>query len=481
MRFRFLAGILGIFTAAIGLTMAAPLAVSLIYRDGSAWALALSMAVSVGAGILLWLPNRGRREEINLREGMLIVSFAWIIACFSGALPFYFGGVFETFTDCLFESASGFTTTGASVLSDIESVPKGLLFWRSFTHWLGGMGIILLSIAILPLIGVGGLQLFRAEVPGPTADKIKPRIAETARTLWLVYAGLSAVEAVLLLFGGMDLFEALCHTFGTMATGGFSTKNASIGYYDSAFIHYVITLFMFLAGVNFALHFTALRGNIRAFWRDTEFRVYVSIILFFTLFQAVILSGQAGKSIFQSLRYGVFQVVSIVTTTGYSTADFEAWPKAAVVVMLLLMFVGGCTGSTGGGIKVMRLTMMFKQVYNELFLLVHPHAVKLPKYGKSVVPAEVMRSIWSFFFLYFFLLGVGTFCIGLLGYDVLTAVTSVAATIGNIGPGLGAIGPAENYAHFPMVGKWILTFCMLLGRLEIYTVIILIYPAFWKK
>lgn len=481
MRWKFVAGILGAFTFVLGLVLALPMLVALIYRESCAGGFALSMLVATIVGGAVWLSFRRYREEINLKEGLFIVAGAWFFACLFGALPFYFCGVFDNFTDCFFETCSGFTTTGATVLTDIEAQQKGILFWRSFTHWLGGMGIIVLSIAILPLIGVGGMQLFRAEVPGPTADKIKPRIAETARILWLVYVGLSVFETLLLMLGGMDFFDALCHTFGTMATGGFSTKNASIGHYDSSYIHYVIAIFMFLAGVNFALHFAAVRGNFKAYLKDNEFRIYTSIIVVMTIMGSLVLIFQTDKSVSVSIRDTFFQIVAFITTTGYSTSDYELWPFGGQILLLILMFVGGSTGSTGGGVKVMRHVLMFKQAYNELYMLVHPHAVRVIKYGKTTVSPAVMRSIWSFLFLYLFLFALASIIMGMLGHDPLTATTTVASAIGNIGPGFGHIGPTENYAHFGVAAKWLLSMCMLIGRLEVYTVVILFAPAFWRK
>ncbi len=481
MRWKFVAGILGAFTFALGLLLGVPTLVAMIYGESCVYGFAWSMLITMAVGAVFWLVFRRHKEEINLREGMFIVAGAWFLACCFGALPFYFCGVFDNFTDAFFETCSGFTTTGATVMTDIEIHQKGILFWRSFTHWLGGMGIIVLSIAILPLIGVGGMQLFRAEVPGPTADKIKPRIAETARILWLVYVGLSVFETLLLMLGGMELFDALCHTFGTMATGGFSTKNASIGHYDSSYIHYVISIFMFLAGVNFALHFAAVRGNIRAYFRDTEFRIYTAIVVAMSAMGAVVLIVQTDTSVAHGIRDSIFQILSFITTTGYGTANYEIWPFGAQILLLLLMMIGGSTGSTGGGIKIMRHAMMFKQAYNELYLLVHPRAVRVIKYGKKPVNRAVISSIWSFLFLYLLLFAIASLIMGMLGHDPLTACTAVAATIGNIGPGFGAVGPAENYAHFQPFAKWLLSICMLIGRLEVYTVVILFAPAFWKK
>jgi trk system potassium uptake protein TrkH len=377
---------------------------------------------------------------------------------------------------------SGFTTTGASVFTNIEANPRGILFWRDLTHWLGGMGIIVLSLAVLPFLGVGGMQLYKAEVPGPTPEKLTPRIRQTALLLWGVYLLFSAVETVLLMFGGMDLFEALTHTFGTMATGGFSPLNGSIGQYGSAYIDWVITVFMFLAGANFALHYLMLKGNLSAWWQDEEFRFYIKILAFSVgTATALLYFSGTYSTVLDSLRYGAFQVVSITTTTGYVTADYEKWPFYIQYLLLFLMFVGGCAGSTGGGMKNVRIMLLVKLVKTELHRLLHPKAIIPIRLGKKAISYDVMGSVTAFFVLYIGLFAIAALAMAAMGVDVLTAIASVAATIGNIGPGLGTVGPTENYAHIPFLGKWILCLCMLLGRLEIYTVMILFLPTAWRR
>ncbi len=343
------------------------------------------------------------------------------------------------------------------------------------------MGIIVLSIAILPLLGVGGMQLFRAEVPGPVADKLKPRIAETAKILWQVYMLISGAETLLLMFGGMNLFEALCHTFGTMATGGFSTKNVSIGSYNKVYFDGVITIFMILAGTNFALHYQALTGNLRTFYRNSEFRFYGITLVGAMLLVTLVLRFQTYETLGTAFRYASFQVGSIMTTTGYTTADFEKWPSFVQYVLVLLMFIGGSAGSTGGGMKCMRILLLLKQGYRELFRLIHPHGVIPIRLGGKIVSEEVMQSVWGFFFLFILVFVLASVFMAFLGLDIISAFVSVAATINNIGPGLGVVGPMDNYRSIPFLGKWILTFCMLIGRLELYTVIILVVPEFWKR
>ena len=475
--------ITGALLVCIGLTMLFPLAFSLYYGDTGIMPLTQSLLVTVIVGLAFFIGFQ-RPEPIGAlthREGMAITALGWFAAGVFGALPFYFGGLSPQGVDCLFESISGFTTTGASILTDIESVPKGLLFWRSLTHWLGGMGIIVLSLAILPFLGVGGMQLYKAEVPGPVPDKLRPRIKDTAVLLWKVYILFSLLETILLMLGGMSLFDALCQTFGTMATGGFSTKNTSIAYFSSVYLDAVITVFMIIAGINFTLHFQLLRGKPLVMWRDSEFRFFIGLFLIFTLITTVSIWGVAFDSLGQSLRYGAFQVASILTTTGFVTADYELWPSLPQCILVLCMFIGGSAGSTGGGIKCMRILLLLKTAYQEIIRLIHPRAVIRIKLGKQVVPPEVLSGIWGFFILWLGLLFLSVFLVAATGVDVLTSFSSVLACIGNIGPGLGNVGPVDHYAMIPTLGKWVLMLCMLLGRLEIFTGIILFVPEFYRK
>ena len=481
MRWTIALHVTGLILLCVGLCMFLPLACGWYYDDTSVAPLFLSLCVTVLAGaFLMFAFKRPKPLVINHREGMVIVSLGWAACAFFGALPFALGG-FPSFTDAFFESVSGFTTTGASILTNIEALPKGLLFWRSLTHWLGGMGIIVLTIAILPFLGVGGMQLYKAEVPGPVADKLQPRIKDTAMSLWKVYVLFTVIQVVLLMFGGMDLFESICHSFGTMATGGFSTRNTSIAAYDSAYIDGVITFFMLVAGVNFALHFQLFRGRPLAVWRDPEFRFFVILVLVLTVVVTVSIQGSSYPSWFEALRFGSFQVASILTTTGYATADYELWLPLSQGVLLLCMFIGGCAGSTAGGIKCMRVMLLFKHAYRELFRLVHPRAVLPLKFGPKLVKEEVLTSIWGFFVLFIVLFVLSALALAAMGVDVLTSFAAVVACIGNIGPGLGEVGPVDNYAAIPTLGKWVLSFCMLLGRLEIYTVLVLFVPEFWRK
>jgi len=483
MNSRTIAYILGALLFFLGLTMIAPIACSLIYRDGDFTALLLSMIITSavgGTGYLAFRPSSGG-VSLNHKEGFFIVAAGWCLAGIFGSLPYMFSGTLHRFGDAFFEAISGFTTTGATVLINLDSMAHGILLWRSLTQWLGGMGIILLSVAILPLLGVGGMQLYKAELPSPVKDKLTPRVTETARTLWIVYMIISMVEFICLLFGGMSVFDSLCHTFTTMATGGFSTSDASIAHFGSAYIDTVITFFMFVAGINFTLHYALIMGNARSYFRNSEFRFYLILIVIAVVVVSVNLRLSLFHTIGESLRHGAFQVVSIMTTTGFATRNFNDWPALSKMILLTLMFIGGSAGSTGGSIKCLRVLLIMKHSATELYRLVHPHAVKAVKIGKKTVSANVMASIWGFFFLYIFMTIISSLLLSLLGLDMITAFSAVAATIGNVGPGFGAVNAASTYTDIPYLGKWILSFCMLAGRLEIYTIMVLFTFEFWKK
>lgn len=432
-------------------------------------------------GLILYIITRKVEPDITKREGYVVVGLGWIVMSLFGALPFVIHGSIPSYTDAFFETMSGFTTTGASILNDIESLPHGLLFWRSLTQWLGGMGIIVLSIAILPILGIGGMQLFVAEVPGPTKDKIHPRIRETAKRLWGIYLLFTLVEASLLMLGGMNLFDAINHALTTMATGGFSTKQASIAAFDSPFIHYVMILFMFLAGTNFTLHYHLLHGNFKRLIDNDEFKFYLKITGVFTLiiFIGLLLASYAG--IEKSFRDTLFQIVSIVTTTGYVTADYEAWGSFFQLFFFLLLFTGGSAGSTGGGIKMVRHLLLIKNSIIELKRLIHPRAVIPVRFNKAAVSNDIISNVLAFFLFYIFIFIIGTLVLTFIGLDFLTAIGATATSLGNVGPAIGSVGPVSNFAHLPDIAKWFLTFLMLLGRLELFTILIIFSPAFWKK
>lgn len=475
--------ILGVLLFFLGLAMLLPIAFSIYFGEGDTKALLLSLVITSSSGAIFYYLFKPCDKQISLthKEGFVIVTAGWLLAAVIGSLPYLLHGLFNTFSDAFFESMSGFTTTGATVITNISSVPHGILLWRCLTQWLGGMGIIILSIAILPLLGVGGMQLYKAELPSPVKDKLKPRIVETARVLWLVYVAISITEFIFLLFGGMGVFDSLCHTFTTMATGGFSTSDSSISHFHSAFIDAVITIFMLIAAINFSLHYNLLTGNPKTFFKNSELRFFLSVVLIATIIVTLNLRLNLFDSMAKSFRYASFQVASIISTTGYTTDDFNNWPAFSKGILLLLMFIGGSAGSTGGSIKCLRILLIIKHGYTELYRLVHPHAVTAVKLGKEIVPEEIMKSIWGFLILYLSLTVTATLIMTLLGMDMISAFSSVAATIGNIGPGLGMVCPSSTYADIPYWGKWILSFCMLVGRLEIYTVIVLLIPEFWKK
>ncbi len=470
---------LGLLLLCLAGAMSLPALIAFVMGGPETFPFFVSIICTGGVGLLGFLMSR-RRIDIGPREGFVIVTAGWILFSAFGALPFYFTGMLPTYTDAYFEAMSGFTTTGATVLTDIDGQPLALHFWRSFMQWLGGMGIIVLSLAILPMLGVGGMQLYKAEVPGPVPDRLVPRIRQTARLLWGLYLLLSVIEILLLVVLGMPFIEAVLHTFTTMSTGGFSPKAASIAAYHSAAIDTVVIVFMFLAGANFALHFQALRGNFRVY-RDPEFRFYTVSVLVIIAGMTLILWGRVYPDLSSALRYGAFQVVSIVTTTGFGTADYAIWPYVAQFLLLCLMLLGGCAGSTAGGVKQVRSLLLFKVAYDHLYKLVHRKAVRHVKIGGKVVPKEVLEGVHVFVLLYFLSFFVATASLTLLDMDLVTAIGAVAATLGNVGPGLGGVGPIASYAAVHPLGKWILSACMVLGRLELFTVLVLFTPDLWRS
>ncbi len=475
-------GVLNIFgrlLVLLSLFLLTPIPFSLYFGDGMVDDFLISSLIGAVSGLMLvavFLPEK----ELGYRDGFAVVFLSWLGLAMVGALPYYFSGHMPSCIDCLFESMSGFTTTGSTVMITVEVMPKSVLFWRALTHWLGGMGIIVLSLAILPLLGVGGMQLFQAEMPGPTKDRLAPRIQDTARILWRVYFLFTLVEILLLLFGGVGFYDAVCHAFATMATGGFSTHTTSVAWFDSVYIETVIIVSMFLAGTNFTLHHRFFTGGYRVLWRNEEFRLYVAII---AGAMAVVVGMNLVYGVYQSvgetIRTAAFQVVSIITTTGFGTADFDHWPPVCKIVMVILMLVGGCAGSTGGGIKVVRVLLFFKYGRLQLRKLVHPNTVWTIKLGKLKVPEEVMVAILGFLGLYVGFFLMATMIVAAQGVDIVTSATAVIATLNNIGPGLNLVGPTQNFAHLPPVAKLVLTFCMQAGRLELYTVAVLLTPDFW--
>ena len=455
--------------------------VSLAYSESSYQSFLLAASAALIPGVLAIYFTRNEKRDIHKREGFIIVSSVWIMFSFIGSIPFVHSNSIPNFTDAFFETMSGFTTTGSSILDDIEALPKGILFWRSMMQWMGGMGIIVLSLAIMPILGIGGMQLFVAESPGPTTDKLHPRIAEAAKRLWAIYVIFTLTEALLLKIGGMNWYDAVNHSFTTMATGGYSTKQASIAYFNSPFIQYVIIAFMILAGINFALSYFAFKLKFKKILKNEELRFYLFFIFIFTIISTAVLYAGGNETFEKSFRDSAFQVVSLITTTGYATADYLLWPPFLWLLMFMLMFLGGMSGSTGGGIKIMRIAVLIKNSVLEFKRLIHPNAVVPVRFSNKILTPQIVSNILAFIVLYMSIFILGTAVMSAFGLDFKTAMGSVITTLGNIGPGIGDVGPAENFANIPAGGKWFLSFLMLIGRLELFTVLVLFAPAFWKN
>ncbi len=454
-----------------------PVVAATLFRESLApWIGAVSVAVC--AGLLMVRAGQTSDRRIRPRDGFLVVGGAWVAVSVIGAVPYVLCGVLGP-VDAFFEAVSGFTTTGSTVVVDTTLVPRALLLWRAMTQWLGGMGIILFTIAILPLLGIGGMQLFKAEVPGPVADKVRPRLAATARSLWGIYVGLTAAEWLALRWAGVSGFEALCHSFTTLATGGFSTRNASVGELGSASVEWIITLFMLLAGINFVLHYRLLAGRFRDVVRDSELRYFLAVAAGATVLLAVLIAGP-GRPLEETVRVAAFQAVSILTTTGYVTTDFELWVPAAQVILLVLMVLGGMSGSTGGGVKSLRTLLAFKSLRVNVHRLIHPHAVRPVKYGGEPVSESVLAGVWAFLTAYAALALIGIFVVAAYGYDLMTAVSASLTAIGNVGPGIGEVGAYDNFAHFPGPVKLVLSWLMLFGRLEVFTLLVPMSREFWR-
>lgn len=473
---------MGVIVACVGVSLLLPMAWSIYYGDGMLPRLFLAMVIIVGLGLIAFFLFRSKdKTSLTHREGMAAVGLSWFFIGLAVSFPYMLCGDFNSFTDAVFESVSGITTTGATILGNVEGLPKSILMWRALSQWLGGMGIIVLSLAILPFLGVGGMQLYKAEVTGPFRDKLKPRIKDTASVLWKVYVLLTVIMTILLLLGGMNLYNALCHTFATVATGGFSTWNNSVAHYPSAYIQWVIIIFMFLGGVSFSLHYAFLNGDYRAYFKNSEFRFYLGVVVFASLTIAFGLYGSQYSGIELSVRTAAFQVVSLITTTGFATADYEQWSFYAQALLVLLLFIGGCGGSTAGGLKCMRVVLLIKYIYHEIYRLVHPRAVRHVKMGNEPVSPDVLSAVSTFFILYLGIFVVSSLALTIMGVDLATSFTAVATCMGNVGPGLGSIGPVENFGSLPALAKWLLSVCMLIGRLEIYTVLLLFIPEFWRR
>ncbi|WP_426350891.1 TrkH family potassium uptake protein [Alloiococcus sp. CFN-8] len=454
--------------------------VAIYYKGNDIKAFLITMFIALVLGLLAF-SVKPKSKHIFTRDGFAIVALGWILISIIGALPFYLSGAIPSFVDSLFEASSGFTTTGATILTEVESLPRGILFWRSFTHWIGGMGVLVLTLAILPSLGTGAIQIMKAESPGPNPGKIVPRLKTTAKVLYSIYLIISILEIVLLLIAGMPLYDALVHTFGTLGTGGFSNMNSSVGAYNNIYIEIIITIFMFISGANFALYYYAFKGNIKAIFKDGEFRFYSGVVIGSIIFIAINLTGSIYSSFFEALRHSSFQVSSIITTTGYATTDFNLWPDFSRTILLLLMFVGGCAGSTAGSIKSIRILLLFKAAKREVQKVLHPRAVYPVRVSGKVVEDKVVTGITVFFSVYIIIFVIGLLLISIEGKDMVTNFSAVATTLGNVGPGLNIVGPMGNFSSFTDFSKLLFSFLMLVGRLEIYPMLLLLLPSFWKK
>ena len=477
-RVRPITNVLGMLLLILGLLMVVCLGYALVNDTGDVRGLLRAGSITMGAGALLSLYRRGN-TIITKREGYLIVALGWLAMIAFGALPYLTTEVTSSVVDAFFESASGFTTTGATTFNDLDQLPRGLLLWRSLTQWIGGMGIIVLTVAIFPLLGIGGIELFVAEAPGPTSDKIHPRITVTARRLWYIYVGLTAVLFILLRVLGMTWYDAINHAFTTMATGGFSTHNESIAFFGPT-IQYVILLFMFLAGTNYTVMYFGLTGRFKRVWASDEFRAYVSLVGFLIVVVGLLLVTNVGHPIEQAFRDSAFQIVSLVTTTGYVSADYTSWGPGLTVLFFTLLFAGACAGSTSGGIKLVRHLVFVKNSILEFKRILHPRAMIRIKINGEIVAPRILTHILVFLLIYLAIIVAGSIFVSACGLDFASAMAAVASSLGNVGPGIGSVGPTDTFAHLPGNAKIILTFLMLLGRLELFTILVLFTPYFWK-
>ncbi len=481
MNFRIVIRITGLLLLVEAAALVVSLLVSLSTGGSDAVAFLWSIASCAIPGALAVLLTLNAPRTVSRKEGFLIVTLVWLVFSLFGALPYLFSGTIPRYTDAFFETMSGFSTTGASIVDNLGTFPQGILFWRSITHWLGGMGIIVLFLTLMPVFGIGGMQLYDAEAPGLTVEKISPRIHQTARTVWGVYVLLTFIQTILLVFGGMSLFDSVCHSFATMATGGFSTKQASIAFWPSPYIQYVITFFMFLAGTNFTLLYFAGRGKFSRLLHDEEFKYYFLFVLGFTvlIFSGLLITTTLPAE--NAFRNALFTVVSIITTTGFVSVDYLMWSPVLYMLVFVLFFFGGSTGSTGGGIKVMRIVLLLKNSYYELRRIIHPSAVIPVRFNQHTIEPRVISNVLAFFMFYLMVFFISTVFLMIFVGDMDTSMGAVASCLGNIGPGLGKVGPAFTYSQIPDVGKWFLSFLMMLGRLELFTVLVIFTPSYWTE
>ncbi|MBT8219822.1 MAG: TrkH family potassium uptake protein [Bacteroidia bacterium] len=477
--------VIGVLLMLLGGFMLTALPFSIMYESGDTSSIIYSSITAIVIGLIIWFSTRETSKSISKREGFLIVSLGWVAISFGSTLPYLYSGILPNMTNALFESVSGLTTTGATVINDIEALPKGILYWRSLTQWLGGMGIIVLTVAIFPLLGIGGVELFVAEAPGPTSDKIHPRIKETAKRLWFIYLGLTLILTIILKLLGMSFYDALNHGLTTMATGGFSTKNASIAHFDHLGIHYTIGLFMLIAGINYTVIYYMLKGNFKKVWRSDEFKTYLTIVIILILMVTATVFNVSDLDLEASFRQSAFQIISMITTTGFVVADYTSWIPALTLLFFILLFVGACAGSTSGGIKIIRHLVLFKNSFLELKRLLHPKAIIRTKIDQKIVAPRVLTHILVFLLLYLLIFVIGSIVMTILFLDfeqpLITSIGAVATCLGNVGPSIGELGPFDNFAKVPFIGKWILVVLMLLGRLELFTILILVTPYFWRR
>ena len=479
--FKVIANLLGLLLLLNSAFMVLCLPFSFYYREKSWWAITASAVITAACGFALRHFTRKRlNKDLKKRDGYLVVTSGWLVMSLLGSLPYLLSGAIPNFTDAFFETISGYTTTGASILTDIESLPKGILFWRSFTQWIGGMGIIVLAVAILPFLGIGGMQLFVAEAPGITPDKLQPRIQETAKRLWLIYFGLTFLEATLLFAGGMSVYDAINHALTTMATGGLSTKNSSAAGF-SPYIQYVLIVFMFLAGTSFTLTYFGIKGLFGKIRKNEEFVVYSFFILAITTVVTITLLFVTDHGLEQSFRHSLFQVISLITTTGFVSADYTSWTPFLSVLFFILLFVGGSAGSTAGGVKVIRHVVLFKNSFLELKRQLHPSAIMPVRISGKAIERDIVFNVLAFIMIYILIFLVGVVLLSAMNVEFDTAFGAVATSISNVGPGIGDVGPTDNFSNIPWPGKWLLSLLMLLGRLELFTVLMLLSPHFWKN
>ena len=480
MNFRMIFKSLGKVLFIEAVCMVPSLIVSLIYRQNDTQAFLISILMLLVIGFVLQR-IKPVSTDIYVRDGFAIVSLSWIMVALFGAVPFVISGAIPHYADAFFEAVSGFTTTGATILQEVESLPRGILFWRSFTHWVGGMGVLVLMLAVLPTVKASSLSIMQAESPGPNPGKVVPKLGQSAKYLYIIYIVMTVILVIFLLIAGMPLFDSLCHAFGTAGTGGFSIKNTSIGAYNNVFIEVIITVFMFLFGVNFSLYYQIIRGNMKSFFKDSEFRLYLGIVLACMLLITLDLNGKVFGSVWESLRHASFQVSTIITTTGYATTNFDLWTSFSKSILVILMFIGACAGSTAGGIKNIRIVILMKTVRREISRIIHPRSVYTIKVDGKTIDNDTLSGVTTFFFTFITIFTLSVLVVSLDGKDMISNFTAVATSIGNVGPGLGIVGPMGNFSSYSDLSKLVFSFCMIVGRLEIFPVLLLFTPTFWKR